>query len=67
MVYIFGIVGFLGGFSMGLLLIHFFLKSRSKRDLVEDKSLRWTYGVLVWLCAGLGAWAAVVVWGQYFS
>ena len=67
MVYLFGIIGFLGGFSIGVFLIHFFLKNKPKSELMQNKSLRWTYGLAVWVCAGLGVWAAVNAYHHYFS
>lgn len=66
MTYLVGIMGFLGGFSLGLYLISRFLKGRSRQELVSDKSLRWKYGLIVWVMAGLGAWSAVWAYGQYF-
>lgn len=61
MVYVFGIAGFVLGFIGGLFIIHLFLKNLSKRELLGDKSLRWTYGLAVWVFAGLGAWGGVIV------
>ncbi len=54
MVYVFGIAGFILGFVAGLFVIHLFLKNLSRRELVQDKSLRWTYGLAVWIMAGIG-------------
>lgn len=67
MIYLIGILGFIGGFSLGVMLIGFILRQRSKKELMENKSFRWTYGVLVWIVAAFGAWAAVTVYSQYFS
>lgn len=54
MVYVFGISGFVLGFIAGLFVIRLFLKNVSRRELLHDRSLRWTYGLAVWLMAGLG-------------
>jgi hypothetical protein len=62
MVYLFGVSGFALGFLAGLFIIQMFLRSYSARQLVNDKSLRWTYGIAVWLMAGLGAWLGVWVY-----
>ncbi len=67
MTWIVGIIGFAGGFCLGLLIIHFFLRGKSKEDLTQDKSLHWTYGIGVWVFAGLGAWAALKFYALYFS
>lgn len=66
MVYVFGVLGFLGGFSLGVMLIGLFLKRVSKSELMEDKSYRWIYGTLVWIIAGIGAWAGIFVYNSYF-
>lgn len=67
MVYLIGILGFVSGFCLGVMLIGLFLKNRSKKELIENKSYRWTYGVFVWIVAGFGSWAAVSAYHQYFS
>lgn len=59
MVYLFGFVGFVIGFGAGLLVIRQFLHGYAKKELLDNKSLRWTYGVAVWIFAGLGAWLGV--------
>lgn len=67
MVYLIGILGFIGGFCLGIMLIGLFLKNRSKKELMENKSYHWTYGVFVWIVAGFGAWAAIAAYHQYLS
>ena len=62
-----GIAGFIGGFAFGIGLIGVFLRARSKSELLQNKSLRWTYGLAVWVMAGFGAWAAVWVYQTYFA
>ncbi|MBN8520759.1 MAG: hypothetical protein J0L77_02520 [Alphaproteobacteria bacterium] len=64
MVYVFGIVGFLGGFAAGVFVIGQILRGRSRTELIQNKSLRWTYGLMVWVLAGLGAWAGVWLYAQ---
>ncbi len=59
MIYIFGIIGFILGFFAGLYIIHLFLKHYPASQLVKDKSLRWTYGLSVWIFGGFGAWGGV--------
>lgn len=65
MVYLFGIMGFIGGFALGLGILHFFLRHKQRTELVEDKSLR-IYGLVVWIVAALCAWGAVIMYGRYF-
>lgn len=59
MIYLYAIMGFVLGFLFGLFVINLFLRAYSKSQLVKDKSLRWTYGVAVWIFASLGAWGGV--------
>ncbi len=59
MVYVFGTIGFLAGFCLGILILNGLLKNRSKKDLLEDRGLKWTYGLFVWLVAAVTAYAAV--------
>lgn len=64
MVYLFGAGGFILGFAGGLVIIALFLRSYSARQLIHDKSLRWTYGLAVWLCAALGTWVGVWLYNR---
>lgn len=66
MAWVVGILGFVAGFSLGLLILMKMLKGRSKNDLISNKKLHWTYGVMTWVIAGLGAYAAVRVYEVYF-
>lgn len=59
MIYLFGACGFVLGFVAGMFVVNIFLRTYNTRDLVKDKSLRWTYGLAVWIFAGLGTWAGV--------
>ena len=54
MVYIFVLFGFLMGFGVGLGTINVLLRRRSKAEIQGDSSLKWTYGVAVWVIAALG-------------
>ena len=66
MVYLFGIGGFIFGFILGVGMIGAFLRGKSNKELLEEKSLRWTYGVGVWVIAVIGAFAAVQIYTIYF-
>lgn len=66
MVYLFGLMGFLGGFMAGLLVINIFLRGVSRNDLLHNRSYRWTYGVAVWLFAALGVYAGLLMHARYF-
>ena len=67
MVYLFGILGFLGGFMAGLIVINIFLHNVSKQDLLTTRSYRWTYGLAVWVFAGIGSYAGMWMHGRYFA
>ncbi len=66
MVYVFGTVGFVAGFFIGLFVISMFLKGYTKEDLVQNKSLRWTYGFAVWIFAALGTYIGVWLYDRSF-
>ncbi len=67
MIYVVGIVGLVGGFIAGQMLLYFLLRHRSREDLLGDPSVKWTYGLLNWMIAALGAYAFVSMYQQYFS
>ena len=64
MIYLFGACGFVLGFAAGMFVINLFLRAYSKRDLVKDKSLHWTYGLAVWIFAGLGVLAGLWLYNR---
>jgi hypothetical protein len=66
MVYIFGFVGFMIGFGVGLGIINVLLRHYSKKQLESDKTLRWRYGLTVWIFAGLGGWLGVQLYNNSF-
>lgn len=66
MVYLFGFIGFIVGFAGGLVVINLFLKGYSARQLAKDKSLRWTYGLAVWIFAGVGTWIGIWLYERSF-
>lgn len=65
MVYLYGILGFAAGFIGGLGILSFLLKSYSREQLVKSRHLRWTYGLAVWVLAGLGAWGGVMLYNRH--
>lgn len=66
MVYLFGFIGFVLGFAVGLGVVNVFLRSYSPKELRNNKSLWWTYGLAVWVFAGLGCWLGLVMFERYF-
>ncbi len=67
MIYVVGFVGLISGFALGMMVIARLLKNVSKDDLVHDRSIRWRYGILTWLFAGLGAYSFVKMYEYYFG
>lgn len=61
------IIGFLGGFALGLWILSILLRNRSRKDLLQDKSLHYSYGLLSWMLAILGAVAARSAYFQFFG
>ncbi len=66
MVYIVGFTGLVLGFFAGQLLLLFLLRQRSNREILSDKSIKWTYGLLNWILAGIGAYSAIMLYNIYF-
>lgn len=66
MIYVAGVIGFIGGFALGIMLLSFMLRNVSQEDLLNDRYLRWKYGVLNWLIAVLGAYSGVHMYERYF-
>ena len=61
MIYVFGTLGFFCGFILGQMILAYLLRGKSREELLNDKSLRWKYGVLNWLIALLTAASAVYI------
>ncbi|MEM9469042.1 MAG: hypothetical protein AAF988_02660 [Pseudomonadota bacterium] len=66
MVYLFAILGLVFGFFFGVGVIGLFLRQVSKKELQTNKSLWWTYGLAVWIFAGLGAYSGILLHDRYF-
>lgn len=66
MVYIFGFFGFSIGFGFGLGIVNVFLRQYTVKELKNNKSLWWTYGLAVWVFAALGCWLGLVIFERYF-
>ena len=66
MVYLVGVLGFVFGFLVGQKLLLYMLRDYSNEELLENKSLAWTYGLLNWVLAGIGAFMFVISYKMYF-
>lgn len=67
MVYGIGVLGFVLGFIFGQMVLYFLLRHKSKKELVEDDSLKWTYGLLNWVFAGIGSYLFVSQYNYYMT
>lgn len=67
MVYVVAVIGFIGGFVFGQMALYFLLRHKSREELLNDKYLKWKFGLLNWLLALLGAYSFVAMYNQYFG
>ena len=61
MIYVFGTLGFFGGFILGQMVLAVLLRGKTRDELLNDRALRWKYGLLNWLIALLTAASAVYI------
>lgn len=66
MIYVIGIIGFIGGFLIGQMILYFMLRHKTRDELVDNKDLNYTYGIANWIMAAFGAYASVHVYQLYF-
>lgn len=66
MIYLVGVIGFIAGFALALRILAYLLKDRPSSDLLEDRGLKFTYGLLAWGIAAFTAFCAVTVYKVYF-
>lgn len=68
MVYLIGVTGFAAGFFAGQMLLIYLLRDSgvSNEELQKDKALRFKYGIMNWLVAGLGSVLFVWIYKRYF-
>lgn len=66
MVYVAGVIGFIGGFFAGQMLLMFLLRDVSKEDLLNDPYIKVKYGLLNWIIAILGCYCTIWTYQRYF-
>ena len=66
MVYVFGFIGLVIGFAAGQVFIYFQLRDRKREDILNDRGLRWTYGVFNWIIAAIGVYCFVFMYNHFF-
>ena len=67
MVYGIGILGFIGGFLFGQMVLYFLLRHKTREELLNDRYLKLKYGLLNWGMAALGAFSFVEMYKFYFG
>jgi hypothetical protein len=65
MVYVVGTMGFFAGFALGILILKGLLRDRSTEELLENRGLKWTYGLMAWIIAAVSSYASVEVYNLY--
>ncbi|MCM2343166.1 MAG: hypothetical protein NDJ24_01235 [Alphaproteobacteria bacterium] len=66
MVYVVAIVGFIAGFALALQIVGYLLRDRPRDELLTNRGLRMTYGLLAWAIAALTSYCAIAVFRFYF-
>lgn len=66
MIYVIGVIGFIGGFALGQMILLFLLRNVSREELLNDPYLRWKYGTLNWLVAILSCYVMIRMYEYYF-
>jgi hypothetical protein len=66
MVWLAGIIGLLAGFAAGQVILMRLLKDKSRHELLNDKDLRWKYGLFNWLIAAGTCLIAIGLYRYYF-
>lgn len=66
MVYLAGVIGFIGGFFIGQIILMRLLKDYSNEEILKNKNLRRTYGILNWMFAALGSYSMVWAYKEYW-
>lgn len=66
MVYVVGVVGLIGGFCAGQLLLMFLLRNKTNAELKTDSSLK-IYGLINWVVAALGMVTMLWLYKLYFG
>jgi len=67
MIYVFGIFGFIGGFILGQGLLLYLLRSRPREELLNNRMLKFTYGLLNWVIAGVCSYGCVYFYHVIFA
>lgn len=67
MVYVVGAFGFICGFVAGQYWLLKLLKDRPREELLNSARLKWTYGLLNWIVAGVSSYAFVFIYKYYFG
>ena len=67
MSWVIGIFGFFMGFASGQYFLLRWLKDKSQSELLNNKNLRYTYGLFNWGMAIMGCISALWIYHHYFQ
>ena len=67
MIYVAGILGFVGGFALSQMILYFFLRNKTKEELLEDRYLKWKYGTLSWAITIFSTYTMIETYRLYFE
>lgn len=67
MIYIMGTFGLILGFFIGQMVLYFLLRNVPKDDLLNDRYIKWKYGLLCWIIAILGSYVFSNMYAYYFN
>lgn len=67
MVYLVGVIGLIGGFAIGQMVLYFLLRNVSREDLLSDPYIKWKYGTLNWVIAVVSCYVMVSMYRYYFQ
>lgn len=65
MVYVFAVIGFIIGFVIGQIILLRLLKDRTNEEILNNRSLKWTYGLLNWVTAAIGAYIFTFLYNYF--
>lgn len=66
MIWLVGFLGLIVGFVAGQFYLIHALKDKTRHELLHDRALRWSYGVVNWVIAIFTSIASVLLYRQFF-
>lgn len=67
MVYLAGVLGFIGGFMAGQVALYYILRDKTREELLNDRFLKWKFGLLNWGLAVVGSYSFIEMYKFHFG